>query len=659
MKNLIKRLSFFFLLNLLIGIHSAYALPFSVTPQGALPTRIIAGQSVTANYTVINNTSKTAPGSFVKYLPPNVQVNPSPGSCGNVFSLQPFGTSGDRCNLQLNVTGAVNGDDPDPYHHLFICRTGGIVCAGTLFPLNVRSVGLVSITLSPLNPTINAGNTQQFSAVGHYSDGLDSDITSSVTWTSSNTAVATINNTGLATGSASGTTTIAATLGGISAATQLTVTSSSSAGLAVAVGESFLDFKTLIGQTVNGGNSWSRVPLTIGGYLASASCTGSGSSAICAAVGHDGGPPLIVQTLNGGQSWNQVSQPVFNDAYLTSVSCTGIITVNCVAAGYENGLTTQPLLFQTNNSGITWNQVTVIGAPINGLFNAASCSLDNSLPRICIAAGRDTDISPSPALLAQSIDNGNTWSKVDITGLSLIEDSSFVGASCIGSGPSARCMAVGANDTNFTALLAQSLDGGTTWNVFDILGTPGSSYFTNISCIGSGNTAHCVAVGAISGGATLLLAQSADGGGSWGFVDLSSITSTGFLQNVSCIETGATNFCIAVGTDSATSPHENLLIQSINGGTWTRVILPGIVGGGDFEGASCTNVSGQAFCIASGTDGDRFPVIAQTTNSGTSWQVLPQNTFGTIGGFFGAGSSASNLYPTKKFGIKNALKLKY
>ena len=84
---------------------------------------------------------------------------------------------------------------------------------------------LVSIAVTPANPTITDGTTQQFIATGTYSDSSTQNLTSSVTWSSSNTAAATISSGGLATGVATGSTTIQATSGSISGSTGLTVTS--------------------------------------------------------------------------------------------------------------------------------------------------------------------------------------------------------------------------------------------------------------------------------------------------------------------------------------------------------------------------------------------------------------------------------------------------
>ena len=82
---------------------------------------------------------------------------------------------------------------------------------------------LVSITVTPTNPSAAPGTKPQFTATGLYADNTSQNITASVTWTSSSTAVATINNAaglqGQATAVAPGTTTITATLGSVSGST--------------------------------------------------------------------------------------------------------------------------------------------------------------------------------------------------------------------------------------------------------------------------------------------------------------------------------------------------------------------------------------------------------------------------------------------------------
>lgn len=83
---------------------------------------------------------------------------------------------------------------------------------------------LSMITVTPATPSIKTGGTQQFTATGLYSNGSTANISSSVTWSSSATGVATVSAAGLASGVSAGTATITATSGLISASTTLSVT---------------------------------------------------------------------------------------------------------------------------------------------------------------------------------------------------------------------------------------------------------------------------------------------------------------------------------------------------------------------------------------------------------------------------------------------------
>ncbi len=97
----------------------------------------------------------------------------------------------------------------------------------TAATLTVNPVAtLQSIAVTPPGPSVAVGKTQQFTATGTYSDSSTKDITTTVTWASSNTGFATIGaSTGLATGVAVGTTQISATLGSVTSPNDpLTVT---------------------------------------------------------------------------------------------------------------------------------------------------------------------------------------------------------------------------------------------------------------------------------------------------------------------------------------------------------------------------------------------------------------------------------------------------
>ena len=58
---------------------------------------------------------------------------------------------------------------------------------------------LSSIAVTPQNQTLGAGSTLQLAATANYSFGPPQNITSSVTWTSANTGVATVSAGGVVT----------------------------------------------------------------------------------------------------------------------------------------------------------------------------------------------------------------------------------------------------------------------------------------------------------------------------------------------------------------------------------------------------------------------------------------------------------------------------
>lgn len=115
---------------------------------------------------------------------------------------------------------------------LATCSVGG---AGTIS----SGATLTSIEVTPANPSIAFGKTQQFTATGTYSDSTTQNLTTLVTWDSSSKSVATISNAvgsnGLATSVAPGPTTITATLGSISSFTVFSVDCTAPAGSTITI----------------------------------------------------------------------------------------------------------------------------------------------------------------------------------------------------------------------------------------------------------------------------------------------------------------------------------------------------------------------------------------------------------------------------------------
>ena len=82
---------------------------------------------------------------------------------------------------------------------------------------------LQSVAVTPISPSMAAGLSQQFDAVGSYSDGTTHDLTTSAAWSSSDPAIAAVNGSGLASAIAIGNATIAAALGAETGSTNLSV----------------------------------------------------------------------------------------------------------------------------------------------------------------------------------------------------------------------------------------------------------------------------------------------------------------------------------------------------------------------------------------------------------------------------------------------------
>jgi len=89
--------------------------------------------------------------------------------------------------------------------------------------LSVTPATLTSLTITPADPSIALGSSERFTATGNFSDGTTEILTNEAAWTSSNVSVASIGGNGLANSAATGTTTITASMNGVTTSTVLTV----------------------------------------------------------------------------------------------------------------------------------------------------------------------------------------------------------------------------------------------------------------------------------------------------------------------------------------------------------------------------------------------------------------------------------------------------
>jgi uncharacterized protein YjdB len=150
-------------------------------------------------------------------------------------------TSSDPTSVEVPISvtvpaGARAADVP------FLTRGVGTAIL-TVGPLNgtsqqltitVTPAELVALVLTPPAPTIAKGQTQEYHAIGTYTDGTAVDLSATAAWTSSNEATSPITSSGgVATGLLPGQVTITATVGSLSATATLTVTPPILANIAI------------------------------------------------------------------------------------------------------------------------------------------------------------------------------------------------------------------------------------------------------------------------------------------------------------------------------------------------------------------------------------------------------------------------------------------
>ncbi len=134
-----------------------------------------------------------------------------------------FWSTSDSTIASINTTGLVTGVSPG---QATITAASGTVSGSTT--ITIALANITSIAVTPTSSTKTEGSTQQYKAVATLAGGTTQDITSSVTWATSNPSAGTIDSSGLFTTVTTGippdqTTTITATSGLITGQATLTV----------------------------------------------------------------------------------------------------------------------------------------------------------------------------------------------------------------------------------------------------------------------------------------------------------------------------------------------------------------------------------------------------------------------------------------------------
>jgi len=220
--------------------------------SSGVATAVAAGNAtITASYAYNGGTAKT--GSAALIVSPaalsSLAIGPANPTVAAGFTLQLTATAAYADGSTQNVTSATTWNSGTT--SVATISTLGMVTGVTsgsstitatfngqtaTATLTVSSATLTSITVNPpAGATSVGGATVQFTATGAFSDGTSHDISSKVTWTTSDVTVATIDaSTGIATPVAVGTVTITATSGSIAGNAGLVVSGATVASITVA-----------------------------------------------------------------------------------------------------------------------------------------------------------------------------------------------------------------------------------------------------------------------------------------------------------------------------------------------------------------------------------------------------------------------------------------
>jgi hypothetical protein len=359
---------------------------------------------------------------------------------------------------------------------------GGLSAPTTLTGTGAPSATLTALSVSPAVQSADVGATVQFKAIGTYSDNSTQDVSNQVTWGSSNSAVATISNTGLAAVLSAGTTTISAASGLLSASATLTGTIpqakltslSVSPALQSAVVGTTVQF-TAIGTYFNNSTQDLSNQVTWGSTNTTVATIGNTGLAAVLSAG--------TTTISASSGALSASATLTGTILLTSLSVLPTTpnasvgtTVQFKAIGTYSDNSTQELSNQ-----VTW-----------GSTNTTVATIGNTGLAAVLSAGTTT-ISASSGALSASATLTGIIPQATLTGLSVLPatPSAAIGATV-------QFKAVGTYLDNSTQDLSNQVTWNSTNEAVATINTAGLA-----AVIGSGITTISAASGAVSASATL------------------------------------------------------------------------------------------------------------------------------------------------------------
>ena len=348
----------------------------SLGGTGSAPVAI-APTSLTFASRNVGSTSAADTVTLTNHLTTSLTISTIVASGDFSIASNTCGSSvgaGLKCTIGVNFTPTIVGT-----------RTGTLTISfgafGSPTVVNLTGTGnvkgLTSITVTPANPSIAVGNTQQFVATGQFSNGNTANLTNSVTWSSATPSVATISTTGLASAAGTGQTVIKAASGTINGSTTLSVTGGASYTIGGTI--SGLTGYGLVLQD-NGGNN---LPVAAGATaFAFSTPVPSGGSYNVTVLTQPSSPTQTCVVANGSGTAN-------TNVTNIQITCT---TTTYTIGGTISGLTGSGLVLQDNGGN---NLPVAAGAtaftfstpvPSGGSYNVTVLTQPSSPTQACVVA---------------------------------------------------------------------------------------------------------------------------------------------------------------------------------------------------------------------------------------------------------------------------------
>ncbi len=194
-------------------------------------------QGVTSNISTLTITDAIA--TKVSIIPPTTKL-----AKGLTLQLQAIATLSDDTTKDVSTQANWQSSNPtvlsvDDQGKATAIAAGDATVTATVQGITGQTtVSAVDLTVSqlqiiPATVQLAIGTTTRLTAIATFADQSTQDVSSQVGWLSSNTAVATVDSTGLVTGVAAGSTTLSASLLGVTASTSIQVNNTSVSALQV------------------------------------------------------------------------------------------------------------------------------------------------------------------------------------------------------------------------------------------------------------------------------------------------------------------------------------------------------------------------------------------------------------------------------------------